>query len=137
MKKITGIHYITISIAILLAFGCEEIQTTAAEESLEGEEPYIIGEITNSRVNQYEHLEILVEEEPEVDEPSDPGGLKIWLELIDDQSEIFVKKESDKTIRSTFDNLECGQKVKAWTTDWVRLSHPAQGTAGRVIIIEE
>ncbi len=93
----------------------------------------IIGIITEINSNS-EQLEILVEEDPAVYGPDKENGKKILL-TISAETEIYKRSDikSSKKIKS--EDLKIGLKVKAWASQWVLLSYPAQAGALKIIII--
>ena len=95
-------------------------------------EPFIEGQIT--QINEG-HSSILVEEDPEVKEPSEPGGGKVWL-TITDKTEVFVQKEDGSFEEINPKGLEVVNQVKGWVTGIVIDTYPGQGTAEQIVLIE-
>jgi len=128
-KKIT---IMIIALMVCFFMSCKVNDST--EEPLP-EEPWIIGTITDIKDGNV-YSSILIEENPKVTEPTDPGGIKIWFVLID-QTEIFIRQKNGELVEAGIESVQIGQKAKGWEAGLIEPSQPAQGPAKRIVVIEE
>lgn len=120
--------------ALLLAalVGCN---VNNADEPLPAEEPDIIGKITDIQEGEYSYG-ILVEEDTAVQEPSEPGGTKIIF-AVNNQTYIFIQQQDGELNELNVEDLEIGQEVKGWARGVLTLSHPRQGLAKHIVVVEK
>lgn len=102
--------------------------------------PYITGKITNinwKKVGQDSVYTILVEENPNVDEPLESEGKKVILSLRESTG-IFILKKDGNTYYADKEDLKVDQKVKGWLNGGTILtSYPSQAGAKQILAIEE
>jgi eight-cysteine-cluster-containing protein len=117
MRKIAT----TIIIVLLLGIATLYLYDKDFEEPLNLDDPYITGNIYDLKEES-----ILIAEG--VEDEDDFGimfsGKAIWLSITE---ETKILDNNNEEI--SFDELEVGQKVTAWTTGAVAESYPEQGTA--------
>lgn len=94
-----------------------------------GEDPAIVGVITAIETED-EIFRILVEEDPDVNSPTEPGGKKIWL-TINKETEVFIEVENNFIQVEEF-KVELGQIAGGWFID-VAHSYPSQAIAQRIV----
>jgi len=105
-----------------------------------GQEPYIIGIITALEEGGLTSEEgdgsfrVLIEEDPEVNSPLEPGGNKVWL-TIKKETEVLIKDENNNVSDIGDRNLELGQIAGGWVAGEIAYSYPAQAVAQRVVIV--
>lgn len=120
--------------ALMISFFMSCTVNDSIEEPM-SEEPWITGVISDIREGNVYHS-ILIEENPKVSEPADPGGIKIWFVLID-QTEIFIRQKDGELAEAGIESIQIGQKAKGWEAGVIDASHPAQGPARRIVVIEK
>jgi eight-cysteine-cluster-containing protein len=117
MRKIAT----TIIIVLLLGVATLYLYDKDFEEPLNFDDPYITGNIYDIKDES-----ILIAEG--VEDKDDFGimftGKAIWLSITEE-----TKILSSNNEEISFDELEIGQKVTAWTTGVIAESYPEQGTA--------
>lgn len=95
-------------------------------------EPFITGIITEiEQPNQ----RILIEENPDVNGPLEEGGNKIWLSV--ETSTKLFRDENGFLSRCEFSCFTINCTVSAWVTGAVAESYPLQGTADRIVILDD
>ena len=103
-------------------------------------DPYITGTITHIGLKQIgddSYSEVLIEENPSVNEPLKEGGKKISL-TISNETEIFTLKKDGNTYYSQKKDLKVGQIASGWLLNGIVLdSYPQQGGARQILVIEE
>jgi len=92
-------------------------------------EPYITGIIT-----EIENNNILIEEDPTVNEPLEPGGTKIRL-TVSDETKLFMQDSSGSLSKINFTDLELNHEVKGWAEGAITDSYPQQGLAEQIILL--
>ncbi|MEX2602100.1 MAG: hypothetical protein WD355_10655 [Balneolaceae bacterium] len=123
-----------ISISVLILTGC--LFDNSDDPTSLDEPPTIIGEVTALNYNENgEIFEILIEENPEVVEPSEPGGVKIWFSL-PDATEILKRNESGTLAQYGPEHLEEALLVEGWAKSILVDTHPQRGPAKRIVVIE-
>jgi hypothetical protein len=100
----------------------------AAPALAEPPENSIRGEITE--VSRSAEV-VLVEEEP-----SDEWGSAKGEFAVDDETEILEQQDGERA-PVAFEELRVGQMVEATYSGPVAESHPTQGVAGRIVILDE
>jgi len=119
--------YLSVILLAGLLLGCESRGPNAVKTT--DTAPYIIGSITKQ-----EKGSILVEENPDVQEPTKDGGKKVFLFISDET--IILKQVGDTTLRdATSSKLKTGMKVKGWITGPILESYPGQADAHRIVIL--
>jgi hypothetical protein len=102
--------------------------------------PYIKGKITNitwKKIGQDSVYTVLVEENPNVDEPLESGGKKVILS-VSKSTEIFILKKDGNTYYGNKEDLKVNQKVRGWLSSGTILtSYPSQAGAQQILAIEE
>lgn len=99
------------------------------------EDPFVTGAITNIDFKEDGTVNrILVEENPEINDPMKPGGIKIWFTLTE-KTEVLHSQEN----KSDSQHLEQGLIVSAWIIKGGMLadSYPQQTTAQRILVIHQ
>jgi hypothetical protein len=96
-----------------------------------GEDPDFVGEITAIESGDG-FFRILVEEDPEVNNPTEPGGKKIWL-TINKETDVFIENENN-IVQVEELQVQLGQIAGGWFIDLAE-SYPAQAIAQRVITV--
>lgn len=95
-------------------------------------EPFITGIITDIEPSGQQ---ILVEENPDVTGTKENGGIKIWLS-VDSDSALFLEKNGSLS-DCEFSCFRINSLIHAWVSGAVAESYPLQGTAGKIVIIDE
>ncbi|WP_234571389.1 YobA family protein [Rhodohalobacter sp. 614A] len=104
------------------------------------EDPFITGKITHighKNTGQDSYLEILIEENPSVQEPLQSGGKKISLTLTQ-TTEIFSLKQNGNVYYYPKEDLKVGQIASGWLINGIVLdSYPQQGGAKRILVFKK
>ena len=95
-------------------------------------DPTIVGIITQMDTVQ-SRVRVLVEENPQIQEPSEPGGSKIWF-TITERTEIFDMR-GPTVARVNAASLQPGLKVEALAEDVILDSYPQQAAADTIVIV--
>jgi hypothetical protein len=137
----SNIYSVIITFLIFFAAGCFYNNSDSTIEPLELErDPFIMGKLTQIEEDTY-GVGILVEENPEVWEPREPGGRKVWFSLMyrqgEIQTDIFIRQQDGSLSESSIDALEIGQTVEGWAVDAVADSYPQQGEAERIVVVDQ
>ncbi|MGF1671640.1 MAG: hypothetical protein ACFCU6_14435 [Balneolaceae bacterium] len=100
-----------------------------------GQEPIIVGVITAFEDGD-DFFRILIEEDQEVNSPTEPGGKKMWL-TINNETEVLIKDENNNVSDIDDRNLELGLLAGGWVADGdvIAESYPSQATANRIVIV--
>jgi hypothetical protein len=122
---------VTLFIVILICLaGCN-----LSDSGVIKEDPFIRGEVTEGRDGNV-HDSILVEENPNVNEPSEFGGGKIWL-TITNKTKIYTRTDDGSYNKTNAETLAVGQQVEAWVRGPIDESDPMQGAAKQIVVIQE
>lgn len=122
---------IILSLAVIAALGgCNLNDSDPLNEN-----PFIRGHVTDFKEGKA-YNSILVEENPNVSEPTEPDGTKIWLLLVDD-TEIFIREGDGSLDKSNARALAIGQRAESWVSGPVDDTYPLQGAASQIVIIQE
>ena len=95
-------------------------------------DPTIVGIITQMDMVQ-SRVRVLVEENPQIQEPSEPGGSKIWFSITE-RTEIFDMR-GPTVGRVNAASLQPGLKVEALAEDVILDSYPGQAAADTIVIV--
>ncbi len=115
---------IFIFIALVLGIGVFYLYNTSEVEEPLSEDYYISGEIYSILENR-----VLVAEDGS---GKDLEGDAIWV-TVEDETDILDYEENSVQ----FEDLRTGMKVEVWTEGVVLESYPAQGTARKIVVLEE
>ncbi len=119
--------YLSVILLVGLLLGCESTGSNSVKTA--DTDPYIIGTITKN-----EKGKILVEEDPNVHEPTKDGGKKVFLFISDDT--IILKQDGDTALpQAANSELKTGIKVKGWINGPILQSYPGQAGADRIVIL--
>lgn len=119
--------YLSVILLAGLLLGCESPESNSVETT--DADPYIIGTITKN-----EKGKILVEEDPNIHEPTKDGGKKVFLFLSDET--IIVKEDGDTSSPQVANpELKTGQKVKGWFNGLILESYPGKADANKIVIL--
>ena len=119
MKSVT-------SVLVLLA-AC----STVPSDPIDGA-PTIVGDITMVDTSQ-DQLRVLVEENPEVQEPLEGGGSKIWFRIVEETAVFDIR--SGSVIRVSGQSLQIGLEVEALANGPIQDSYPQQASAETIVIV--
>ncbi len=98
-------------------------------------EPHIDGEITELGERSGADR-VLIEEDPDVVEPTEPGGGKLWLSLTGDTA-IFVERDSGARDKASEDDLLPGRPARGWIDGGILDSYPGQANAACIVVTDE
>ena len=104
-----------------------------ASDPCEGE-PYIDGEITELGERSGSDR-VLIEEDPDVVEPGEPGGGKVWLSLTGDTA-IYIRRGEDAREEASADVLLPGRPARGWIDGGILDSYPGQANAACILVLE-
>lgn len=136
MKKLTRTVIQILIFVPLFIMGCNVSNgIESVNEEVISEDPYIVGVITE--IKEFENFkQFLVEEDPAVEEPSEPGGKKTWFGT-SEKTEVFVKQEDGTLIKTSPKSIKVDQQIQGWTDAVILLSHPTKTEARRIVILED
>lgn len=93
----------------------------------------LVGVVTAREVTE-RGLRVLVEEDPRVQQPLEPGGTKIWFTITGD-TRLYRKASSGTLIRTAEESIEVGRSVEAWVGgNAIADSYPQQALAATIVV---
>jgi hypothetical protein len=117
-----------ISAALVLLAACDSIPS----DPIVGE-PTIVGDITMVD-SSGSRLRVLVEENVEVQQPTEPGGSKMWF-TIWESTDVFDSRGVAVT-RASGQSLLLGLRVEGLADGLILDSYPQQADAETIVIID-